>query len=307
TDSSELNITVDPITDPISDDNETVSTNEDTPVSGDLFANLTDADSADHTITGATVDTDGDGNPEALVLGTPTTINNNTGDPIGDITVNADGTFIFTPASNYNGPVPTIGYDIVDDNDASDTNSSELNITVDPVDDLPLANNDGGTTDPGVDIIIDITVNDIGYEATIDDLTIDLDPNTPGQQNTFTVLGEGTFTDNGDGTVTFSPEPGYTDGITTITYTVNDNVGNTSNEATITVVVPLCTSTLDTDGDGLTDCEETTGIDDPSTPEDPTTFLGGPISDPNNPCDPIGINTTDTDGDGLTDCEETTG
>ncbi|WP_298500548.1 Ig-like domain-containing protein, partial [uncultured Algibacter sp.] len=84
--------------------------NEDTPVSGDLFANLTDADSADHTITGATVDTDGDGNPDTLVLGTPTTINDNAGDPIGDITVNADGTYTFTPAPGYNGPVPTVGY-----------------------------------------------------------------------------------------------------------------------------------------------------------------------------------------------------
>uniref|UniRef100_UPI0026358849 T9SS type B sorting domain-containing protein n=1 Tax=uncultured Lacinutrix sp. TaxID=574032 RepID=UPI0026358849 len=46
---------------------------------------------------------------------------------------------------------------------------------------------------------------------------------------------------------------------------------------------------------------------DPSTTLDPTTFPGGPTSDPNDPCDPIGINTTDTDGDGLTDCEETTG
>uniref|UniRef100_UPI001939DE19 T9SS type B sorting domain-containing protein n=1 Tax=Hyunsoonleella ulvae TaxID=2799948 RepID=UPI001939DE19 len=41
------------------------------------------------------------------------------------------------------------------------------------------------------------------------------------------------------------------------------------------------------DGDGLTDCEETTGIDDPSTPDDPTTFPGGPTSDPNDPCSPI--------------------
>ncbi len=37
-----------------------------------------------------------------------------------------------------------------------------------------------------------------------------------------------------------------------------------------------------------------------------TTYGPGPF-DPNDPCDPIGINTTDTDGDGLTDCEETTG
>ncbi|WP_298500570.1 hypothetical protein, partial [uncultured Algibacter sp.] len=49
TDSSTLDITVAPVTDAITDNNETVSTNEDTPVSGDLFANLTDADSADHT------------------------------------------------------------------------------------------------------------------------------------------------------------------------------------------------------------------------------------------------------------------
>ena len=65
---------------------------------------------------------------------------------------------------------------------------------------------------------------------------------------------------------------------------------------------PIGLVTTDTDGDGLTDCEETTGIDDPSTPAVPTG-----TSDPNDPCDPIGLITTDTDGDGLTDCEETTG
>ncbi|WP_339894879.1 gliding motility-associated C-terminal domain-containing protein, partial [uncultured Algibacter sp.] len=69
--------------------------------------------------------------------------------------------------------------------------------------------------------------------------------------------------------------------------------------------LPIGINTVDTDGDGLTDCEETTGIDDPSTPEDPTTYPG-PF-DENDPCLPIGINTVDTDGDGLTDCEETTG
>ena len=70
-----------------------------------------------------------------------------------------------------------------------------------------------------------------------------------------------------------------------------------------------CPSSVDTDGDGLTDCEETTGIDDPSTDLDPGDFGVTPDnpSDPNDPCDPIGIDTTDTDGDGLTDCEETTG
>uniref|UniRef100_UPI0030FA9BAB T9SS type B sorting domain-containing protein n=1 Tax=uncultured Wocania sp. TaxID=2834404 RepID=UPI0030FA9BAB len=41
------------------------------------------------------------------------------------------------------------------------------------------------------------------------------------------------------------------------------------------------------DNDGLTDCEETTGIDDPSTPNNPNDYPGGPTSDPNNPCSPF--------------------
>ncbi|WP_298556772.1 Calx-beta domain-containing protein, partial [uncultured Algibacter sp.] len=197
----------------------------------------------------------------------------------------------------------------------SNTDPSGTVTIIDNDDSLPIANNDGGTTDPGVDIIIDITINDTDSDGTIDDLTLDLDPNSPGQQSTFTVLNEGTFTDNGDGTVTFSPAPGYTNGTTTITYTVNDDDGNISNEATITVVVPLCTSTVDTDGDGLTDCEETTGIDDPGTPENPNDYPGGPISNPNDPCDPgttLGdlSNPTwrdaDCDGDGVTNGDELT-
>ncbi|MFV9552588.1 Ig-like domain-containing protein, partial [Algibacter sp. PT7-4] len=188
---------------------------------------------------------------------------------------------------------PTVPTGTSDENDPCDPISANC---------FPVANNDGGTTDPGVDVIIDVTGNDTDPDGTINIASIDLDPDTPGQQSSFTVPGEGTFTDNGDGTVTFSPETGYNDGTTVINYVVFDNDGNPSNEATITVVVPICTSTVDSDGDGLTDCEETTGIDDPSTPTVPTG-----TSDENDPCSPVGINTTDSDGDGLTDCEETTG
>ena len=61
-------------------------------------------------------------------------------------------------------------------------------------------------------------------------------------------------------------------------------------------------SLIDTDGDGLTDCEEITGNDNPNTPAVPNG-----TTDPFDPCDPMGLVTTDTDGDGLTDCEEMTG
>ena len=89
---------------------------------------------------------------------------------------------------------------------------------------------------------------------------------------------------------------------------------------------PLGTS--DCDNDGLTNDEETTGIDDPSTPGNPdgtTTDPNDPDTDgdgitdgqetidgtdPNDDCDSIGgtpLGTSDCDNDGLTNDEETTG
>ncbi len=85
------------------------------------------------------------------------------------------------------------------------------------------------------------------------------------------------------------------------TYTVSATIPCTVDAiATVTVSNDL----TDTDGDGLTDCEETLGIDDPTTSEVPTG-----TSDVNDPCDPMHtvVALIDTDGDGLTDCEETTG
>jgi len=59
----------------------------------------------------------------------------------------------------------------------------------------------------------------------------------------------------------------------------------------------------DSDGDGLTDTEELTGIDDPSTPA-----VATGTSDPNDPCDPnvFAILDGDCDNDGLTNEEEDT-
>ena len=120
-----------------------------------------------------------------------------------------------------------------------------------------------------------------------------------GTVTTTSASGPGT---NNNGT--FNAEPGAT---ITVTY-IDDftETGGTNNPTDSSAIIG-CPRLLDTDGDGLTDCEETTGIDDPRTPLDPTTFSGGPVSDPNSPCSPIGINSIDSDGDGLTDCEETTG
>ncbi|WP_299015525.1 Ig-like domain-containing protein, partial [uncultured Polaribacter sp.] len=144
-----IGITVAAVTDDIADNNESLSTNEDVTLTGDLFANLTDADSTDHSITGATVDANGDGTATPLTLGTATSITDGS-EAIGSLTVNADGTFSFVPASNYNGPVPVVNYDLVDDNDATDTDSSTLTITVAAVTDDIADNNESLSTNEDV-------------------------------------------------------------------------------------------------------------------------------------------------------------
>ena len=77
-------------------------------------------------------------------------------------------------------------------------------------------------------------------------------------------------------------------------------VTNTLNNTSAIASIFLFVVNEDSDNDGLTDCEELTGIDDPDTVSIPTG-----TSDPNNMNDPVDF--TDSDGDGLTDIEETTG
>ncbi|NES64251.1 MAG: hypothetical protein F6K24_02755, partial [Okeania sp. SIO2D1] len=54
---------------------------------------------------------------------------------------------------------------------------------------------------------------------------------------TQTVAGEGSYTVDAQGNVTFTPEAGFAGTATAITYTVEDNDGGVSNQANINVTV----------------------------------------------------------------------
>jgi len=75
--------------------------------------------------------------------------------------------------------------------------------------------------------------------GTIDATSVDLDPNQIyGNSKNITVAGEGTYTVNASGIVTFTPAVGFTGPTTTaVPYTINDNFGATSNQATITFTI----------------------------------------------------------------------
>ncbi|RKF03099.1 putative repeat protein (TIGR01451 family), partial [Tenacibaculum lutimaris] len=105
----------------------------------------------------------------------------------------------------------------------------------------PVANNDSAVTEEDIPIALNIIANDTDSDGTIDATTVDLDPIALGQQTSYPITGEGTYTVDNSGIVTFTPESGFT-GISIINYTVRDNAGNISNEASITIQVGnVCT------------------------------------------------------------------
>ncbi|OGS97888.1 MAG: hypothetical protein A3H99_12650 [Gallionellales bacterium RIFCSPLOWO2_02_FULL_59_110] len=101
----------------------------------------------------------------------------------------------------------------------------------------PAAANDTATTNYNTSVIVTAYANDsAGTGATLALNSIDMDPSTVGMQNSRTIVGLGTFTANGDGTVLFVPLSGF-HGVVTAPYTIQDSLGQTSNVANITVTV----------------------------------------------------------------------
>jgi gliding motility-associated-like protein len=175
-----ITVTVAPVNDAPIVDNETITTNEDTPATGDL----TDA---------------GDLDPD----GTPLTANTTpvSGPTNGTIVINANGTYTYTPNANFNGtdvivvsicdaglPLPGVC--------VNDT----ITITVTAVNDAPIVDNETITTNEDTPATGDLT--DAG----------DLDPDgTPLTANTTPVSGptNGTIVINANGTYTYTPNANF--------------------------------------------------------------------------------------------------
>ena len=101
----------------------------------------------------------------------------------------------------------------------------------------PVAVNDLAGTNYNTPVTFSVVGNDKAFGTTLANNTVDLDPTTPNTRETsFTVTGQGTFTVDANGVVTFTPVNGFA-GTVTIPYTVNDLLGQMSNPGKITVVV----------------------------------------------------------------------
>jgi VCBS repeat-containing protein len=148
-----------------------------------------------------------------------------TGPTKGNLTLNADGSFEYTPNANANG-LDTFTYRLRDtDNALSNTATATINIT--PLNDAPVANGDGpviGTED--TPLIIAVLSNDTDVEN--NSLTPIITQQPP--------AGEGTVSVNANGTVTYTPALNFF-GSTSFQYRVSDGGAALSNTATVLVTV----------------------------------------------------------------------
>ena len=183
---------------------------------------------------------------------------------VGTYTANPDGTITFDPLPTFTGTAPAVTYSVADANGTRATSTYTVTVNAD----APVARDDRVTTTPGQSVTIRVLGNDDGGSSGLDPATVQLiDPATGRPADTVTVAGVGTWTVNDDGTVTFTPAPGF-EGEASIDYQVADAQGRLTT-ATITVDVEAVPTTP------------------PTTPPTTTPPSTGPISpNPTSPTSP---------------------
>ena len=174
--------------------NDTATTDEDVPATNiDVLGNDTDPDGDPLSVTGATADN-------------------------GSVTVNGDGTLNYTPNADFNG-TDTITYTITD---GSLTDTATVTVTVNPVNDAPVANPDTASTDEDTPVN---NINVLGNDTDVDGDELSV---------TDATAANGSVLINADGTLNYTPNANFT-GTDTITYTITD--GDLTDTSTVTVTV----------------------------------------------------------------------
>ncbi len=190
------------------------TTSEDNDVSGNVLTNDSDAD--DDSLTATLV----------------------TGAAHGDVTLNPDGSFTYTPDANYSGAADTFTYEVSDESswhlhgllgffspNGGHTDTGTVTVTVTPVSDAPVAVNDQLNTNE--DTPLDFTPDDL--------LDNDSDDDSDALTTFVQSPSNGTLTIHPDGTYTYTPDANF-HGADTFSYVANDGT-TSSNIATVTVTI----------------------------------------------------------------------
>ncbi|AYK19286.1 retention module-containing protein [Aeromonas veronii] len=238
TNASTLSITVTPVNDDFTDNDEQVTISED---SGEKTGNVIDGVSVDGPVTVQSFSIAGQTGP--FVLGQVYTIAG-----VGSFSLAANGAYSFTPAANWNGTVPPVSYTLTD---GSSTNASTLSITVTPVNDdftdndeqVTISEDSGektGNVIDGVSVDGPVTVQSFSIAG-------QTGPFVLGQ--VYTIAGVGSFSLAANGAYSFTPAANYNGAVPVVTYVLTDGSGPTDSSTlsiTVTPVNDLPTLIIDT-------------------------------------------------------------
>lgn len=199
-----VNVTVNPVNDAPVAANDVIATNEDTLVSINVAANDTDVDAGDSPDT------------TTLALGTA---------PTNGTAVVNNGLIDYTPDADYAGS-DSFTYTIEDSSGAV-SNAATVTVSVIGVNDVPVAVADPASVDEDDSVEVDVLANDSDIDGTLDVTTVAIVNN--GANGTAVV-------NSTTGVITYTPDADF-NGSDSFTYQVDDNLGGTSNEATVSVTV----------------------------------------------------------------------
>ncbi|HHF3133267.1 TPA: tandem-95 repeat protein, partial [Vibrio diabolicus] len=188
------NLDIKPVNDAPIATNDAIQTDEDSQVVIDVLANDSDIEGDDLSITSASVS-----------------------EEQGIVEI-VDGKLVFTPSENFNGNA-TISYTI---SDGELEDEAQVSVTVNSVNDAPIALNDATITEEDTSVTIDVLPNDTDIDG--DALSIE-SASVPSDQGQVEII---------DGKLVFTPAENF-NGDAEITYTVTD--GSLTDEATVKVTV----------------------------------------------------------------------
>ena len=156
----------------------------------------------------------------------------------GTITILADGSFTYIPATDYIGSIPEISYTI---SDGTFTATATLNINIIHPPTAPVATDDVYETftnntltisAPGI-LDNDSDINNDALQVT--EFTIEGTTNSVGETVSFS---QGNITIFNDGSITYVPLAGFQGNVNAISYTITDGVFFSSATINITVFLP---------------------------------------------------------------------
>jgi Bacterial Ig domain len=139
------------------------------------------------------------------------------------VTNNGDGTLTYTPDPDFNG-TDSFTYAVSDG--TVEPVVATVTVTIAPVNDPPVGGDDDATTQEDAAVTIDVLANDTDAEH--DHLGV----------VSTTEGSNGSVTNNGDGTLTYTPDPDF-NGTDSFTYAVSDGNGGTVVVTVTVTVVPV--------------------------------------------------------------------